>query len=64
MLWGFGLLAQCLCWQLAEKMTQLIQNPERWPAMGAAGRAHIADQYDIRKQGVALGAVYREIAGQ
>jgi hypothetical protein len=40
----------------------LAAGPERWGAMGRAGRAHIAAEYDARRQGERLAAVYHEVA--
>jgi colanic acid/amylovoran biosynthesis glycosyltransferase len=47
---------------LARHLLTLAAAPERWGAMGRAGRAHIAAEYDARRQGERLAAVYHEVA--
>ena len=47
---------------LASHLRWLIQNPERWSTMRAAARAHIEAEFDGRRQGERLAAIYREIA--
>lgn len=48
---------------LADAMLSLAAAPERWPAMGRAGRAHVEREYDLAKQVVKLEALYDELAG-
>ncbi|MGE5707882.1 MAG: glycosyltransferase [Bacteroidota bacterium] len=43
---------------LAKHLQTLIEHPERWEAMGRAGRAHVEKEYDARFQGQRLGAIY------
>lgn len=47
---------------LAAHLRALIANPSRWPAMREAARAHIEAEFDARRQGERLAAVYRDIA--
>jgi colanic acid/amylovoran biosynthesis glycosyltransferase len=35
--------------QLAEALARLAEEPERWPAMGRAGRARVEREYDIHR---------------
>ena len=39
---------------LAEALAELIAHPERWAAMGRAGRAHVEARHDIRRQAARL----------
>jgi colanic acid/amylovoran biosynthesis glycosyltransferase len=43
-------------------LTELLARPERWPALGAAGRAHIEAEYDVRRQADRLAGQYEEAA--
>ncbi len=43
-------------------MRWLITDPSRWAAMRAAARAHVEAEFDARRQGERLAAIYREIA--
>jgi colanic acid/amylovoran biosynthesis glycosyltransferase len=45
---------------LAAHLRWLVADPSRWPAMRAAGRAHIEAEFDARRQGERLAAIYRE----
>ncbi len=44
---------------LADHLTWISEHPERWEAMGMAGRRHIEERFDVRTQGAALGSMYR-----
>ncbi|HXV13467.1 MAG TPA: glycosyltransferase, partial [Candidatus Krumholzibacteria bacterium] len=46
---------------LAAHLRWLVANPSLWRAMGAAARAHIEAEFDARRQGERLAAIYREI---
>lgn len=46
---------------LAEKLDELLQHPERWPEMGAAGRAHVEAEFNIRTQVSRMNEVYWEM---
>ncbi len=46
---------------LAAHLRWLVANPSRWGEMRAAARAHIEAEFDARRQGERLAAVYREI---
>ena len=45
---------------LAEKLLLLAGNPQNWERMGAAGRAHIEQEYDSKKQAKKLEEIYNE----
>lgn len=47
---------------LAACIRRLITEPERWPAMSRAGRAHVAAQYNAAVQAGRLEALYDEFA--
>jgi len=47
--------------RLAELLEELLLHPERWPAMGRAGRAHVEAEFNIRTQVERMNAVYREL---
>jgi colanic acid/amylovoran biosynthesis glycosyltransferase len=46
---------------LAAAMTTLARAPERWPALGAAGRALIEERFDIEKETQTLEGHYAEL---
>jgi colanic acid/amylovoran biosynthesis glycosyltransferase len=46
---------------LAQRLRELALHPERWPAMGSAGRRHIEQNYDIHKAVESLACVYDEL---
>jgi colanic acid/amylovoran biosynthesis glycosyltransferase len=46
---------------LAAHLRWLVANPTRWLSMREAARAHIEAEFDARRQGERLAAVYREI---
>jgi colanic acid/amylovoran biosynthesis glycosyltransferase len=46
---------------LAKAMATLARKPERWPAMGAAGRRLIEDRFEISKETGKLEGVYAEL---
>lgn len=45
---------------LAAHLRWLVANSSRWPAMREAARAHIEAEFDARRQGERLAAIYRE----
>lgn len=50
---------------LAAALTELIVHPERWPAMGHAGRAHVEGHLTVRHTGDRMAALYAAlVAGQ
>ncbi|MGF1492437.1 MAG: glycosyltransferase [Microcoleaceae cyanobacterium] len=46
---------------LAEKLGILINNSQRWPEMGKAGRAYVEQYYDLNQLNNALVEVYRRV---
>ena len=48
---------------LADAIVSLAAAPERWPAFGRAGRAHVEREYDLAKQVGRLETLYDELAG-
>jgi colanic acid/amylovoran biosynthesis glycosyltransferase len=48
---------------LAEGLIGLIMHPEDWPAMGAAGRAHVEKHHDIRVLAPQLEHKYFQVLG-
>ena len=46
---------------LADRLRLLLTEPQRWAAMGRAGRRHVEAQYDARQQARRLEAVYDEV---
>ena len=49
---------------LAALLAQLLDHPERWPGLGAAGRAHVAASFDARDAAVRLEALYDDVSSQ
>lgn len=49
---------------LAALLTELLDHPERWPAQGAAGRAHIVAEFDLDRAAADLEALYDRIAAE
>jgi len=49
---------------LARALGTLASSPERWGAMAAASRRRVDAEFDARRQGERLGAIYREAGGQ
>jgi colanic acid/amylovoran biosynthesis glycosyltransferase len=43
---------------LADRLEHLIKHPELWEKMGAAGRQHIEQEYDAKKQALKLEQIY------
>jgi colanic acid/amylovoran biosynthesis glycosyltransferase len=48
---------------LAENLRSALSRPERWPAMGRAGRAHVEEGFDARRQARRAEAVYARVLG-
>jgi colanic acid/amylovoran biosynthesis glycosyltransferase len=48
---------------LADHLTTLCREPERWAEMGRVGRAHVAEAHDIRAEARRLEDLYLELAG-
>ena len=46
---------------LADRLDELLSHPERWAAMGRAGRAHIEAEFDIRTQVDRMADLYEEL---
>lgn len=46
---------------LTDRLTQFLRAPERWPALGQAGRAHIERHHDIDQLNDQLVQLYREL---
>ncbi len=47
---------------LTANLRRIVTERDAWPAMQAAGRAHIEAEFDARRQGERLAAIYHEIA--
>lgn len=47
---------------IAQALTYLIEHPERWPAMGKAGRAYVEAHYDLNILNDRLAALYQQLA--
>lgn len=45
---------------LAERLMHLIAHPERWPAMGGAGRAKVEAEFDIERLNLELEMLYND----
>ncbi len=50
--------------ELVAHLRWVIANPSRWAEMRAAARAHIEAEFEARRQGERLAAIYREIDGR
>lgn len=46
---------------LADKLNLLIQHPEKWAAMGQAGRAYVEEYYDLEKLNDKLVEIYQQV---
>jgi colanic acid/amylovoran biosynthesis glycosyltransferase len=46
---------------LAANLRRIIAAPEAWAGAQRAGRAHIEAEFDARRQGERLDAIYREL---
>jgi len=46
---------------LASRLDHLLEHPEKWGAMGRAGREHIETEFNIRTQVLRMNEVYREV---
>ena len=49
---------------LADRLSRLLDHPDRWPDMGRAGRAKIEAEFNREVQAKRLISVYREIVGR
>lgn len=49
---------------LSSRLTWLVSHPNEWEKMVSYGRDHIEKEYDVEKQGIRLGAIYRELLQQ
>jgi colanic acid/amylovoran biosynthesis glycosyltransferase len=47
---------------LVDRLEWMTVHPERWLEMERAGRAHVEAEFDARRQGERLAAIYRELA--
>lgn len=45
---------------MADRIVELVRNPERWSAMGRAGREHVEDNFRLSTQVEKLITLYRE----
>jgi colanic acid/amylovoran biosynthesis glycosyltransferase len=48
---------------LAERLRYLVEHPERWGALGSAGRAIVEERFNVRRQTAELEGYYDEILG-
>jgi colanic acid/amylovoran biosynthesis glycosyltransferase len=46
---------------LAERLEYVITHPEKWEEIGKAGRQHVEEEYDARKQAQKLEEIYRAL---
>ncbi len=46
---------------IAERLTDLIEHPEQWPAMGRSGRLFVEQNYDLNRLNDALVALYESL---
>jgi colanic acid/amylovoran biosynthesis glycosyltransferase len=46
---------------LSSRLEWLVNNPDNWYKMVSYGRAHIENEYDVEKQGVRLGKIYKAL---
>ncbi|HEU4365550.1 MAG TPA: glycosyltransferase [Candidatus Krumholzibacteria bacterium] len=49
---------------LVANLRRIVANPSAWGAMQRAGRAHIEAEFDARRQGERLAAIYHEIVAE
>jgi colanic acid/amylovoran biosynthesis glycosyltransferase len=49
---------------LSEKLEYMVAHPEKWESMGLAGRKHIEENYDVKKQGHRLEEIYDRATGR
>jgi len=49
---------------LREALADLVAHPERWPAMGRAGRAHVVLHYELRSRVADLEELWRALASR
>jgi colanic acid/amylovoran biosynthesis glycosyltransferase len=47
---------------LAQGMIDLLARPERWPAMGRAGRGHVEEHHDVHRRAAELEILYARLA--
>jgi colanic acid/amylovoran biosynthesis glycosyltransferase len=45
---------------LTRNLEHLLAHPENWPEMGRVGRAHVAAEFDIRRQAERMAEIYDE----
>jgi colanic acid/amylovoran biosynthesis glycosyltransferase len=48
---------------LVAHLEWIVANPDGWAPMQRAGRAYIEAEFDAKRQGERLAAIYRELAG-
>jgi hypothetical protein len=48
---------------MAANILRLAETAASWPGMGRAGRRHVEDRHDARKEILGLEAIYREVSG-
>jgi colanic acid/amylovoran biosynthesis glycosyltransferase len=46
---------------LADRLDYLVTHSERWEEMGRAGRQHIEQEYDGKKQALKLEKIYTDL---
>ncbi|MEM6779846.1 MAG: glycosyltransferase [Planctomycetota bacterium] len=47
---------------LVDALRDLLHHPERWPAMGSAGRTHVTNRFDLETASDRLLRIYRRLA--
>jgi colanic acid/amylovoran biosynthesis glycosyltransferase len=47
---------------LADRLLHLIEHPDIWPAMGAAGRRHVELSFDVEQLNDRLVRLYEHVA--
>lgn len=46
---------------LSERLERLLNEPERWPAMGRTGRAYVEQHFNLQALNTCLVARYRDL---
>jgi len=46
---------------LADRLTVMVDHPERWPDMGRAGRRFVAERHDITDLDARLAALFEQV---